>query len=99
MQVGSYTIDIVTKTVGRIFKASGVFPQQRNALEMVKDIKLCGGTVAFTVELHNPAYRLDRKKLIQAECEKAVRAVPGVHDPPVGAAFEDGGDLLALAEV
>jgi len=40
VQVGSYTIDIVTKTVGRIFKASGVFPQQRNALEMVKDIKL-----------------------------------------------------------
>lgn len=40
MQVGSYSVDIVTKTVGRISKASGVFPQQRNAVEMLKDIKL-----------------------------------------------------------
>ncbi len=40
VEVGSYTIDVVTKSVGRIYKASGVFPNQRNALETVKDIKL-----------------------------------------------------------
>ena len=54
VQVGSYTIDIVTKTVGRISKASGLFPQQRNAVEMLKDIKL----MVKDLDAHRDAVRL-----------------------------------------
>lgn len=40
VEVGSFTVDIVTKSVGRICKSSGVFPHQRNALTVLADIKL-----------------------------------------------------------
>lgn len=39
-QVGSYTIDLRTKTVGRLFKSTGVFPETKNALDLVREIKL-----------------------------------------------------------
>jgi hypothetical protein len=40
VEVGSFTVDIVTKSVGRICKSSGVFPHQRHALTTLADIKL-----------------------------------------------------------
>lgn len=39
-QVGSYTVDLRTKTVGRIFKASGVFPHTKNGTDLLREIKL-----------------------------------------------------------
>lgn len=48
---------------------------------MIKDLKITGGTVAFAVELTTPACPL--KDEIQTECERAVRAVPGVSDVQV----------------
>ena len=38
--VGSFLIDVRTKSVGRIAKASGVFPDMRNATELIEQIKL-----------------------------------------------------------
>ncbi len=53
------------------------------ALDMIKDIKMCSGLVTFTVELANPAYRLDRKNLIKDECVKVVGALDGVESVKV----------------
>ncbi|MFP4439321.1 MAG: Mrp/NBP35 family ATP-binding protein [Chloroflexaceae bacterium] len=44
--------------------------------KMIKDVKVDGGAVAFTVELTTPACPL--KDQIRAEAETAVRAIPGV---------------------
>ena len=38
--VGSYLVDMRTQSVGRIAKASGVFPNMRNAAELIQQIKL-----------------------------------------------------------
>jgi hypothetical protein len=38
--VGSFIIDVRTKSVGRIAKASGVFPDTRNGTELIQQIKL-----------------------------------------------------------
>lgn len=43
---------------------------------MVKNVKICGGTVGFTIELTTPACPL--KDQIRAEAEQAVRELPGV---------------------
>ncbi|TLY24297.1 MAG: Mrp/NBP35 family ATP-binding protein, partial [Nitrospirae bacterium] len=45
-------------------------------LKMVKDLKIEGGTVKFTVVLTTPACPL--KTEIKASCDKAVGAIPGV---------------------
>lgn len=38
--VGSYLIDVRTKAVGRIAKASGVFPETRNGTELIQQIRM-----------------------------------------------------------
>jgi integrase len=38
--VGSFIIDVRTKAVGRIAKASGVFPDTRNGTELIQQIKM-----------------------------------------------------------
>jgi ATP-binding protein involved in chromosome partitioning len=45
-------------------------------LRMIKDIKIVGTTVAFTVDLTTPACPLKEK--IEADCREAVGAIPGV---------------------
>jgi ATP-binding protein involved in chromosome partitioning len=46
-------------------------------LGMVRDVKICGGTVAFTVVLTTPACPLKAK--IEADCRDAVGRIAGVH--------------------
>lgn len=45
-------------------------------LNFVKDLKVCGGNVAFTIELTTPACPV--KDQMKAEAERAVRALAGV---------------------
>lgn len=51
-------------------------------LGMIKDPRVEGGRVAFTVELTTPACPL--KAQIQREAEEAVRAIPGVESVEIG---------------
>ncbi len=51
------------------------------ALGFVKDLKVCGGSVAFAIELTTPACPV--KDLMQTQAERAVRALPGVSDVAV----------------
>lgn len=46
------------------------------ALNFVKDLRVCGSNVAFTIELTTPACPV--KDQMKAEAERAVRALPGV---------------------
>jgi ATP-binding protein involved in chromosome partitioning len=46
------------------------------SLNMVKNIRICEGNVAFTIELTTPACPM--KARIEADCRAAVGAVPGV---------------------
>ena len=46
------------------------------SLGMIKDIKICEGNVAFTVELTTPACPLKEK--IESDCRAAVSQIPGV---------------------
>jgi ATP-binding protein involved in chromosome partitioning len=46
------------------------------SLDFVKDLRVCGGSVAFTIELTTPACPV--KDLMKSEAEKAVLALPGV---------------------
>lgn len=46
------------------------------SLGMIKNVKICEGNVAFQVELTTPACPL--KAQIEADCRRAVEAVPGV---------------------
>ena len=46
------------------------------SLGMIKNVKICEGSVAFTVELTTPACPLKAK--IEADCREAVRRIPGV---------------------
>jgi ATP-binding protein involved in chromosome partitioning len=46
------------------------------ALGFVKNLKVCGGAVAFTIELTTPACPV--KDLMKGQAERAVRALPGV---------------------
>jgi ATP-binding protein involved in chromosome partitioning len=46
------------------------------ALGFVKDLRICGGNVAFQIELTTPACPV--KDLMKSQAERAVRAVPGV---------------------
>ena len=46
------------------------------ALGFVKNLKVCGGSVAFTIELTTPACPV--KDLMRTQAERAVSAVPGV---------------------
>ncbi|MBL8750634.1 MAG: Mrp/NBP35 family ATP-binding protein [Planctomycetes bacterium] len=46
------------------------------SLGFVKDLKVCGGGVAFTIELTTPACPV--KDLMRSQAERAVGAVPGV---------------------
>ena len=46
------------------------------ALGFVKDLKVCGGNVAFQIELTTPACPV--KDLMRSQAERAVGAVPGV---------------------
>ncbi len=46
------------------------------ALGFVKDLKVCGGNVAFQIELTTPACPV--KDLMRSQAERAVAAVPGV---------------------
>lgn len=48
------------------------------ARKMIKDLKIDGSAVSFAVELTTPACPL--KDEIQADCERAVRQVPGVSE-------------------
>jgi ATP-binding protein involved in chromosome partitioning len=45
-------------------------------LGFVKDLKICGGNVAFSIELTTPACPV--KDLMKAQAERAVAALPGV---------------------
>ena len=45
-------------------------------LKMIKDIKICEGNVAFTVELTTPACPMKAK--IEADCREALNRVPGI---------------------
>lgn len=45
-------------------------------LGMIKDVKVCGGTVGFTVVLTTPACPL--KATIEKDCKAAVMALPGI---------------------
>jgi ATP-binding protein involved in chromosome partitioning len=46
------------------------------ALNFVKDLRVCGGNVAFTIELTTPACPV--KDLMKSQAERAVRTIPGV---------------------
>ena len=46
------------------------------ALGFVKELKICGGSVAFQIELTTPACPV--KDLMKSQAERAVRALPGV---------------------
>ena len=46
------------------------------ALGFVRDMRVCGGNVAFTIELTTPACPV--KDLMKSQAERAVRALPGV---------------------
>jgi ATP-binding protein involved in chromosome partitioning len=48
------------------------------ALGFVKNLRVCGGAVAFAIELTTPACPV--KDLMKSDAERAVRAVPGVTD-------------------
>ncbi len=48
------------------------------ALGFVKDLRICGGTVAFAIELTTPACPV--KDLMKSQAERAVRALAGVND-------------------
>ncbi|MBL8722903.1 MAG: Mrp/NBP35 family ATP-binding protein [Planctomycetes bacterium] len=51
------------------------------ALGFVKDLRICGGNVAFQIELTTPACPV--KDLMKSQAERAVRAVPGVEQVTV----------------
>jgi ATP-binding protein involved in chromosome partitioning len=51
------------------------------ALGFIKDLRVCGGSVAFTIELTTPACPV--KELMQSQAERAVRSLPGVADVKV----------------
>src|SRR5712671_2626619 len=51
------------------------------ALDFVKDLRISGGSVAFTIELTTPACPV--KEQMKAQAETAVRAVPGVEQVTV----------------
>src|SRR5687767_9670238 len=51
------------------------------ALQFVRDMKIDGGRVAFTIELTTPACPV--KEQMQRQAEQAVRAVPGVQQVAV----------------
>jgi ATP-binding protein involved in chromosome partitioning len=51
------------------------------SLGFVKDLRVCGDTVAFAIELTTPACPV--KDRMQAQAEQAVRAVPGVGEVAV----------------
>lgn len=40
VETGSFILDIRTKTVGRIRKATGIYPKQRGALELFDDVRM-----------------------------------------------------------
>ena len=46
------------------------------ALGFIKDLRICGGSVAFQIELTTPACPV--KDLMRSQAERAVKAVPGV---------------------
>jgi len=47
-------------------------------LGFIKDLRICAGSIAFSIELTTPACPV--KDQMKAEAEKAVRAIPGVHE-------------------
>jgi ATP-binding protein involved in chromosome partitioning len=48
------------------------------ALGFIKDLRICAGSVAFSIELTTPACPV--KDLMKAQAEKAVSAITGVHE-------------------
>ncbi len=66
------------------------------SLGMIKDIKVDGGAVAVTVELTTPACPLRAK--IQADCEAALRRVPGVERVAIEMAARTRGMKSGAAE-
>ena len=46
------------------------------ALGFIKNLRICDGNAAFSIELTTPACPV--KDLMKAEAERAVRAVPGI---------------------
>ena len=48
------------------------------SLGFVKDLRICGNNVAFSIELTTPACPV--KDLMKGQAERAVRALPGVQD-------------------
>src|SRR5688572_6290231 len=48
------------------------------SLGFVRDLRVCGGNVAFKIELTTPACPV--KDLMKSQAERAVRGVPGVAD-------------------
>ena len=45
-------------------------------LEFVKEVKVCGGAVAATIELTTPACPM--KEVMRKQAEEAIRKIPGV---------------------
>jgi ATP-binding protein involved in chromosome partitioning len=52
------------------------FQKDLVSLNMIRDIKICEGNVAFTVELTTPACPMKEK--IESDCRAAVESIPGV---------------------
>ncbi len=51
------------------------------ALDFIKDLRVCGGNVAFAIELTTPACPV--KDLLKAQAEQVVAALPGVQEVKV----------------
>jgi hypothetical protein len=66
-EVGSYLIDIETKSVGRVVKATGVFPTTKNSLDLVQQIKMMIKDLDTTREIEKLTQIKDGKvKLLSA---------------------------------
>jgi len=48
------------------------------SLGFIKDLRVCAGSIAFSIELTTPACPV--KDLMKSQAETAVKAVPGVHE-------------------
>jgi hypothetical protein len=67
---GSYLVDVVTKTVGRIVKATGIFPTTKNAREKLEQVKL----MLKDLDINRDEQRLTQIKLGKVKLLDALAA-------------------------
>lgn len=79
--VGSYTIDIRTKTVGRIFKSTGIFPSNKHAVDllqeirfMIKDLDISRDEIRLGRIKHGTVRLLDALVAYKTGCDSAAEA-------------------------